>query len=144
MVGVFFGHRDAPSVIYGDLVCTVRQLVQQGVDTFYMGNNGSFDRMAMRAVRQVGDEFAHIRYAVVLAYLQTDPCEEPTVYPEGLEGVPRRFAIDRRNGWMVAQADWVIGYVTVGYGGAAKFLERARRQGKRVINLGEGYGVQVK
>ena len=61
----------------------------------------------------------------------TDGYDE-TLYPR-LESVPRRFAISRRNEWMVQESDAVVAYVTHGWGGAAKTLEHARRKKKNVL-----------
>ena len=58
-----------------------------------------------------------------------------TVFPEGLENTPRRFAIAKRNSYLVSLADVVVTYVTSPAGGAAYFKEYAEKQGKRVINL---------
>ena len=58
-----------------------------------------------------------------------------TVYPP-LESVPRRFAISRRNEWMVQESDTVVAYVTHGWGGAAKTLDYARRKNRRIILCG--------
>jgi hypothetical protein len=115
----------------------VELIEERGVDTFYVGNNGAFDRAVLHALKLIQTAYAHIRYAVVLDYLPTTPQSEPTLYPEGLELVPRRFAIDRRNRWMVEQAEFLITYVIADYGGAAKFQSLAQRQGKTVINLAE-------
>jgi len=60
-----------------------------------------------------------------------------TMLPEGIETVPRRFAISWRNKWMLRQTDHVIAYVNHSWGGAAKFVELAVRQGKSVVNLAE-------
>ena len=60
-----------------------------------------------------------------------------TVFPAGLENVPPRFAIDRRNHWMLRQAEVVVVYVAHTFGGAAKFAAKAERQGKTVINLAD-------
>ena len=57
------------------------------------------------------------------------------MYPEGIETVPRRFAMDWRNRWMLKQADYVVTYITHSWGGAAKVAEKAVKSGKRVINL---------
>ena len=61
--------------------------------------------------------------------------EEETLLPDGIEVGPARFAIDRRNKWMIEQADYVITYVTHSWGGAAKFKELAEKKGKTVINI---------
>ena len=58
------------------------------------------------------------------------------VYPP-LEKVPFRFAISKRNEWMVDNADIIIGYVKNQYGGAYKILEYAKRQRKNIINLAD-------
>ena len=57
------------------------------------------------------------------------------IFAEGLETVPPRFAISRRMEWMLKQSDFVATYVTHSWGSAAQFAEKARHQGKRVLNL---------
>lgn len=79
-----------------------------------------------------------IRLILILPYLNssmiTDGYDE-TLYPP-LESVPRRFAISRRNEWMVLESDAVVAYVTHGWGGAAKTLEYARRKKKSILLYG--------
>ena len=137
MVCTFFGHRDLYEDVSAPLYHAIRQLIEKGVTTFYMGHNGAFDRAVLGALKKAKTAYPQIRYAVVLAYLPNEQQDEPTVYPEGLEQAPRRFAIDRRNRWMVKQADFVITYVRSDFGGAAKFQALALLQGKMVINLAE-------
>ena len=57
---------------------------------------------------------------------------DETVYPP-LESVPKRYAISRRNEWMVCESDGVVAYVMRGFGGAAKTLDYARRKKKAII-----------
>ena len=71
-----------------------------GVRCFYVGNNGGFDRMVIGNLRMLQKEYPHIRYTVVLAYMPSEKEDQNdfnTIYPEGLEQVPPRYAIDRRN-----------------------------------------------
>ena len=65
------------------------------------------------------------------------PKKLETIYPDGLENTPRKFAIDRRNRWMVEQSEVVICFVKHPYSGAFKFVEMARRKGKKIINLAD-------
>lgn len=136
----FCGHADAPKELYVPLRNSIEQLIcQQDAREFYVGSQGAFDRMALRALREMKEKYPFIRYAVVLAYLPgksvpQDPAD-PTIFPEGLEQVPPRFAISRRNRWMVDNCRWMVAYVTRGFGGAAKTLARARRKGLAVIDL---------
>ncbi len=136
----FFGHRECPEAVKTVLYSTLKTLVEQGVDTFYVGNQGQFDRNVRGALRKLQAEYPHIRYDVVLAYLpqKPDPSEDytDTIYPEGLETVLPKFAIDKRNRWMIRQADLVVCYTPYTWGEAYKYVQQARKQGKNVIPLG--------
>ena len=107
---------------------------------FYVGNNGNFDTMVRRQLVELS-QFYPITYSVVLAYIPTKKSEYDdftnTLLPEGIESVPKRFAISYRNKWMVEQSDIVITYVARTYGGAWQFKALAERQGKMVIELSE-------
>ncbi len=145
MKATFFGHRDAPSSVYEDLVAIITDLVEkQKVTRFYVGDKGGFDYMAQRALRTLSQTYPQIRYAVVLAYLPFDKSadpwsdeRDPTLFPEGMENVPPRYAIEKRNRFMVEQSDIVVTYVKRSHGGAAKFKALALRKGKTVIELAE-------
>ena len=54
-----------------------------------------------------------------------------------LESVPPRFAIRKRNEWMVNQADLIVSYVRRSFGGAAGALDFALRKKKRIIHLAD-------
>lgn len=105
---------------------------------FYVGNNGSFDTMVRRQLEDLSQTYP-IEYHVVLAYLPTEKNKYDnltnTIYPEGLETVPKRFAISWRNKWMIQQSDVVVTYVTRNFGGAAQFKAMAERFGKLIINI---------
>ena len=62
---------------------------------------------------------------------------EETVYLEGMETAPLRFAISRRNDLMLKEADIVICYVKHSFGGSGKMVDKAIRQKKKVINLAD-------
>lgn len=55
--------------------------------------------------------------------------------PEGMELAHPRYAISRRNKWMLNQADYVLTYISHSWGGAARWAEKAQREGKQVYNL---------
>ena len=54
---------------------------------------------------------------------------------DGLETAPRRFAISKRNNWMIQHSSFAICYVHKITGGAAKFREKAERKGLKVIDV---------
>ena len=102
-VCTFFGHRDCPETIRPRLRAVVVKLIEQhGVDRFYVGRQGTFDAMAHSVLRELAEFYPHISYAVVLERLPwpKNPASwdfSDTIFPEGLETVPPRFAISRRN-----------------------------------------------
>ena len=140
----FFGHRQCPSSIKPNLKNVLINLIEhQKVNVFYVGNQGSFDDMVYSVLRELSQQYSHITYAVVLAYLPSESKGElsqsqdytDTIYPEGIESVPKRFAIDWRNRWMLKQADYVVTYITHSWGGAAKYEQLARKHEKIIYNL---------
>ena len=142
VVCTFFGHRDCPDIIKPKLrEVLVDLIVNHGVDLFYVGQQGAFDRIVRTVLKELASTYSHIRYAVVLERMSQkqddlDVCDySNTILPEGIETVPPRFAIDRRNKWMLQQSDYVVTYVTHSVGGAAKFAAEAEKQKITIINL---------
>lgn len=137
----FFGHRDTPEWVSVPLKKEIIKLIEErNVYCFYVGNQGNYDTMVIRTLRELKNKYQNITYYIVLAYFPTDKDKNITnnyctVFPEELANVPRRFAIDKRNNWMLQQSDYVISYVTHKIGGASKFTEKAIKKGKQVINL---------
>lgn len=141
MVCCFFGHRDAPAGLAEHLLPVLSCLIDEGVDSFLVGNQGSFDSTVLHTLRLLKEKHPHITYNVVLAYmpgvkdewLAYEPME--TLYPEGLESVHPRYAISWRNKWMIQESDVVVACITRTWGGAAQFTELAQKKKKRVINI---------
>ena len=138
----FFGHHDTSSEVKPKLRETILKLVKtEGISNFLVGNHGAFDGMVYTVLKELRDQYSHICFNVVIAYMPgakeeysfVDPMD--TLYPEGLEAVPKRFAISWRNDWMLKQSQIVVCYVRHSMGGSGKFVEKAERQGKRIINL---------
>ena len=141
-VCAFFGHRDVWRDISDPLEQAIRSAItEHGISTFWVGGYGSFDSAAVGCVRRLKKEYPYIRLHLILAYLPTkkDPLEDmydSTIYPEGLELVPKRFAISKRNQWIVKNCDMVIGYVDHRYGGAYDSYRMAEKAGRTILNLG--------
>ena len=140
----FFGHKNAGTEIRPVLSAEIeRHITEKATDTFYVGGYGQFDSMAAGILHEMKTRHPHISVYHVLAYLPTGANTEsrekqhPTLYPEGLEVVPQKFAIVHRNRWLIRESDYIIAYVTASWGGAYKALKYARQQGKSIINLAE-------
>ena len=137
MIVTFCGHRDVfdPEAVGAWLIETVEELIREGADCFYLGGYGQFDALAAAAVRKQKERYLEIRSVLVLPYLDRSfdaSAYDETVYPP-LENVPKRYAISRRNEYMIDRSDVVIAYVTHSFGGAYKTLCYAQRKHKRIV-----------
>ena len=135
MIVTFCGHSklNRPDSFSKWLDVILPALIEGGADTFYLGGYGDFDGLAAAAVRKQKESYPHIE--LVLAYLDREidaSRYDSTTYPP-LEKVPRRYAILRRNEWMVSVSDVVISGVLHSWGGAARTLEFAQRKNKVVL-----------
>ena len=136
----FFGHREVTHNIRPKLTAVIEKLItEDDVTEFYIGHQGQFDSMAYSVLKELKAKFPQIRYTVVLAYMPDEHIKElygeDTLFPDGLENVPKRFAISKRNDWMISHSDDAVCYVWKVTGGAAKFMEKSVKKGLRVIDL---------
>ncbi len=136
----FIGHRDTPKSIEPILRTTIKNLIiENGVNEFYVGTHRTFDNVVLQLLKQLATELPEIKYNKVLAYLPTHKVDEEdysnTIYPDGLEKIPPKFAIKKRNEYMIENSDFVVCYVTQNITNAVAFLKFAKRKGKIVINI---------
>lgn len=135
----FFGQRDTLEAIKPRLTEAITKLTDEiGIEDFYVGNQGGFDSLVLSVLKELAISNPKLRYSIVLAYLPTDHsavCDENTLYPEGMENVPKRYCIARRNDWMIEHSKYVICYVKHITGGATQFMKKAQRKNRIVINL---------
>ncbi len=146
MTCTFFGHRDAPQQIQPNLEKILISLIENNqVNVFYVGNQGNFDSMVRKTLKSLKSVYPFITYFVVLAYMPVENNHfgyndySDTIYPDGLENTPPKFAINKRNNWMIDKSDFVVTYVKHNFGGASKFKEIAVKKGKQIINLYPSY-----
>lgn len=143
MTVTFFGHRDCPDKIYNNIKETIIELIRnKNADYFYIGDNGYYDFLVRKALHEIKSTYTELEFCVVLAYMPTKSTKSDydkfnTIYPDGLENVPYKFAIYRRNEWMLKRSEMVVTYVHHNSGGAFKFKEKALKLNKTVIELSE-------
>lgn len=110
-------------------------------DTFYVGNQGNFDIAVLKMLQELQNIYKHIRYFVVLAYHPTERDfadfiqPENTLFPEELEKIHPKFAISKRNEWMISKADYAVVFVRFITGGAAKYKTLSEKKGLKVFNI---------
>lgn len=139
MYVTFCGHSriNHPEVLSNWLDLILPSLIEGGADTFYLGGYGDFDAIAATAVHRQKETYPHVDMILVLAYLNRDidtSYYDGTTYPP-LEKVPPRYAIVKRNEWMVSASDIVISGVKHGWGGAAKTLVYAQKKHKVIFQF---------
>lgn len=139
MVVAFFGHKDTPSTVKPLLEQTVQQLIEENEEiTFLVGTHGAFDCMAQSVLKKASELYPRISCNIVLANLRVDNREQyelPTLVPEGIEFALEKYAIFFRNDYMMRECDTVVCYITHGWSRAMQSVQKAKRNGKTIINL---------
>ena len=146
MTVVFLGHREGMREAEERIYNVIQQLLKENEKVnFMVGNQGEFDRAVHHCLRRLKSEQPEIVCEIILAYLPKQCNEDiiqpdilPTVYPQGLENVPNRYTISKRNEWMLNQADTVVIYMNRNYGETARIYKKAKAKGLRIINLADG------
>ena len=142
MICTFFGHRNAPETIKPTLRSAVINLIENyNCFTFYVGNNGNFDTMAYNVLNDLAETYP-INFYVVSAYIKTDPKSftnydvSREIIPDNIESVPKKFAIDHKNRWMIKKADFVIAFVKRFSASCSyNYVKIAKKAGKTIINI---------
>ena len=131
----FIGHRDAPSSLYEQLRAEIKQLiVNKNVSEFVIGEYGSFDALASSAAVSLKSEFPDIRILRLIPYYRPSQSIllpdgfDGSLFPEGLETVPKRFAIVCANQYMIEHSDHLICFVRYSFGNSGKLLEFASKK----------------
>ena len=140
MVVTFIGHSDTSYDIEPILKETIENLITNfNANLFYIGTHGNFDTMAKKCIIQLKQNYPHIKYYCVLAYIPRRINESidysDTIFPSGIEKAPPKFAIIQRNNWMIENAEIVICYVRHTFSNSSKFLKIAQKKEKIIINL---------
>jgi len=152
----FCGHRDVndkrvKEELYKAISEILLPLSFSDKVTFLCGGYGVFDCLCSTVIDEIRAQGVSptVEKIFVTPYITESykerieilrPHYDGVVFPP-IEGVPLRFAIPRRNQWMVEQADIVIAYVTHGFGGAATTLSYAYQKKKKIVRLISDYEV---
>lgn len=129
------------------IVQTIKDNVKEKENiTFYCGGYGDFYNHCASICRKFKMELSCEVVFVTpyitpsqqkkMKYLIDAKLYDSIVYPPIENAIPR-YAIAKRNEWMVSESDLIIAYVTHTYGGAYKTIQYARKKRKIIINLAE-------
>ncbi len=146
MVISFCGHRDfTPDA---EKEKTIIDILLKYAETekkviCYTGGYGAFDWFAASCVRKAQVKAKNIRNCLIIPYITPSYLDRIKIYKEefdeiiypSLEGVPLRFAIIRRNEWIIDNSDLLIACVKCSWGGTAKTLQYAKRKKLTIIYI---------
>ncbi len=132
-----FGHRIVAENITNVLAKTIeRYIVEYGVTEFIVGKYGDFDRLAAETVITLQQRYPQVRLTLLLPYHPAEQRVEipayfnASLYPSGMENVPRQFAIARANRYMVDLCDYLIVYLRYSVGNTQTLYRYAQKRAK--------------
>lgn len=148
MTITFIGHSFVPAI--DSIKHLIKEQVQNNIDDAesvicYIGGYGDFDGICAHVCRELKSEYKGLEIIYVTPYIgaseqkkikemQEYGLYDTFLYPP-IENVPPRFAISKRNEWMIKNSELIIVYVDHNYGGAYKSFQFAKRNEKRIINI---------
>ncbi len=144
MVITFCGHSDfIGSDVYEKMILDfLLEKVGDRRAEMFLGGYGGFDRFAYECCRKYQKTHPAVCLVYVTPYLEPAHLErekanyDTILYPD-MGNTPRRYAITRRNRYMVENAAYVIAYVKREWGGAWTFWKYAVQKGKFLYNLAD-------
>ena len=139
----FIGHRETSEEIYPALYAAVEQHNVEHSDTeFIAGHYGEFDRLVASAVKEAKRFSPEVKLILLLPYhpaersISTPDGFDSTLYPPGMESVPRKAAIIRANHYVVDHVDYLIAYAWHPASTARELVKYAqKRQRKNGIQI---------
>lgn len=125
--------------------CIMSNMPKDEPVIFFYGGYGAFDKLCLNVCREIKKGRPDCEIIYITPYItesqqrniQQDMMSslyDSVIYPP-LESTPPRFAIVKRNEWMVDQSDLIISYVRSTCGGAYKALRFAEKRKKKIISL---------
>ena len=141
----FIGHRDTSEAIIPILKDAIEHhIINLGVSEFVVGHDGSFDKIVAKTLLATKDRYPEIKLTLLIPY---HPAERPvrlpngfddSLYPDGMEAVPRKTSIIRANRYAVEHSDYLIAYVGHTASNSKDILEYAyklERKGSLTVTL---------
>lgn len=138
MVCTFFGHKDTPEEFKENIEKEIVSLIQEGVKLFLVGNNGHFDYFVQSILEKLSVDKKDIKYYIVLSKINEkalNGIQSSTIFPEGLELVPPKFAISKRNEWLIKSSNIAVVYLRNKYSNCYKWVNKASSKGLKIINI---------
>ncbi|HCU56127.1 MAG TPA: hypothetical protein DIC18_02195 [Clostridiales bacterium] len=146
MIITFCGHAEiynGQEELHGKVLSAIMEHATGEEVVFYLGGYGDFDWIALRCCKEYKQTHPDAKLIFVSPYLDEVYFKRRERYIKECDGIevaevestPKRFAILKRNEWMVKHSDFLIAYVKYSWGGAAKMLKYAVSHKKPLVNI---------
>ena len=138
MTCTFMGHKDCPFSVKERLEGVILELIAKGVNRFFVGNNGNFDYLVQETLSKLIKKGFSINVSIVLSYINETSIsghQELTVFPEELASAPKKFAISKRNEYLLNNSSILVCYVNNTFSNAYKWTEKARKKGLSIVEI---------
>ena len=119
----------------------LRTLIEQEyVSAFVLGYFGPFERLALRVIRRLQQDYPLLDYTVILCGLRKERPAEPeldylhTLYPQGCWLWPGRIGLTRKLCYLASASDMIAYYDDTEQRRAASWIRRAARRKRLDLN----------
>ena len=143
----FIGHKDLfiTELLLENIRNTLIDLIEnKNIKDFYCGGYGNFDNTIASLLKELKSTYDIKSYFITayinplvekkLKYIVRCNIFDEIIYPE-LENTPLKYAIKKRNEWIVDHSDIIVVYVDHNWGGASTTLKYAIKRNKYIIRL---------
>ncbi|MBQ2714543.1 MAG: hypothetical protein IJF76_02810 [Clostridia bacterium] len=145
MIISFFGHKNTllSQLQYEYLCVYLENLIKENQKcVFYLGGYGSFDNTCLKILKKLKCSYPNIELVFITPYLRENYTKlkiaketfDDVIYPP-IENVPLRFAISKRNEWIVSVSDFIFVFISHNFGGAYSAYSHALKKKVPTINL---------
>ena len=140
MVISFFGHANfsCNEQFFNNVVTELKEIIGDRQVEFFVGYYGNFERFGVSCAKEIKKYNLNAKITLVTPYLKNDLQIEDyideVVYPE-IESVPQKFAIIKRNEWVIDRSDLIIFYMQFTSKKTYDFYLYAKKKNKNIINL---------
>ena len=135
---VIIGHRECHFFPEEKVISQIQFLLDNGYDTFYSGGMGEFDLKCARILVHIKQTCPNLQSHLVIPFLSfkipSSDLYDEIIFPAECDKLSPRFAIPRRNRWMVDQSQAALCFVLYSWGGAATTLQYAQKKNLHIFS----------
>ena len=141
----FFGHSD--TYLTNDKLTKLTEIIEEIICTnknteFFLGGYGNFDFICAQILKNLKNKYRNFKRIFITPYIENtylsnkfdkelyDDC----IYPP-LENIPKKYAILKRNCWIIDNCNFLIFYKNNSCGGTAKAYKYAKQKQIKLINI---------